>query len=183
VLTTFLKDSQKKLTCALKKIKRLSFFQSTKMDFAKENFLKKDFIPLLEKLEGNEKGNWGVMNAQQMIEHFADAVKNASGKLILPALNEGERLQKSRDFLISEIPFKENTKNPLIPEKGIPLRQPNVKAAINKLQIELDYFFKVFDNDPKLKTGNAFFGELDYAMNVQLLHKHAIHHLKQFGLQ
>ena len=149
---------------------------------AKEAFLKNSFIPLLKKLKADDKGNWGVMDAQQMIEHFADAVKNASGKLILPVLNEGERLQKSRDFLMSENPFKENTDNPLIPKEGIPHRQPDLQAALNKLQKELDYFFKTFENNPGLKTGNAFFGQLDYKMNVQLLHKHALHHLRQFGL-
>jgi hypothetical protein len=122
------------------------------------------------------------MNAQQMIEHFADAAKNASGKLLLPALNEGAELQKFRDFLMSERPFKENTKNPLIPEEGIPLRQRNLLSAIQKLKKELDYFFEAFEKNPDLKTGNMFFGDLDYNMNIQLLYKHAMHHLKQFGL-
>ncbi|MEO8820206.1 MAG: hypothetical protein ABI267_10435 [Ginsengibacter sp.] len=148
----------------------------------KEDFLKNDFIPLLGKLHADEKAKWGIMNAQQMVEHFADAVKNASGKLLLPILNEGEKLQKSRDFLMSENPFKENTDNPLIPKEGIPHRQPDLQSAINKLQEELNHFFEVFEKNPNLKTGNAFFGQLDYAMNIQLLHKHAIHHLRQFGL-
>ena len=152
------------------------------MNTTKEDFLKSDFISLLKQLKGNENGHWGVMNSQQMVEHFADAVKNASGKLILPFLSDGERLQKSRDFLMSEMPFKENTKNPLMPKEGIQLRKPDMISAINKLQKELDYFFEVFTADPELKTGNAFFGELDYKMNIQLLHKHAMHHLKQFGL-
>lgn len=152
------------------------------MNAAKENFLKTEFILLLKKLNGDEQGKWGIMNSQQMVEHFADAVKNASGKLILPILNEGERLQKSRNFLMSELPFKENTNNPLIPEKGIPLRQPDIASAIEKLQSELNYFFETFKDNPGLETGNAFFGKLDYNMNIQLLHKHAMHHLRQFGL-
>ena len=152
------------------------------MNTPKEIFLKEDFIPLLEKLRGDERAQWGIMNAQQMIEHFADAVKNANGKLILPALNKGERLQNSRIFLMSEEPFKENIKNPLIAEEGIPLRQRDLPSAIHKLKKELDYFFEIFENHPELKTGNAFFGELDYDMNIQLIHKHAMHHLKQFGL-
>jgi len=152
------------------------------MNKAKEAFLKKDFISLLGKLKADDKGKWGIMNAQQMVEHFADSVKNANGKLVFPLLNEGERLQKSRELLMSETPFKENTKNPLIPEEGIPLRMPDLQSAINKLQKELDYFFEVFENHPELKTTNSIFGELDYEMNIQLLHKHAIHHLRQFGL-
>ncbi len=76
-----------------------------------------------------------------MVEHFADAVKNASGKLILPVLNEGEKLQKFRGFLMSEIPFKENTKNALMSVQPPALRQPDMQSAINKLQKELDHFF------------------------------------------
>lgn len=152
------------------------------MENIKEEFLKDNLIPLVKKLKAEDKGKWGIMNAQQMIEHFTDAVKNASGKLILPALTEGEQLEKMRSFLMSEKPFKENTDNPLIPKEGIPHRQPDIRSAINKLQNELDYFFEVFEKTPDLKTNNAFFGELDYKMNAQLLHKHAMHHLKQFGL-
>ena len=55
------------------------------MDTSKEIFLREDFIPLLEKLKGTEKGKWGIMNVQQMVEHFADAVKSANGKLVLPS--------------------------------------------------------------------------------------------------
>jgi hypothetical protein len=152
------------------------------MNTSKELFLKKEFIPLIEKLKGDEMGKWGSMNVQQMIEHFTDSVKNANGKLILPTLNEGEKLQKFRDFLMSEEPFKENTKNPLIDREGITLRQPDLPTSISKLKKELDYFFEVFEKHPELKTGNPFFGDLDYDMNIQLLHKHAMHHLKQFGL-
>ncbi len=148
----------------------------------KAEFLKNDFIPLLKKLKAEDKGEWGIMNAQQMIEHFTDAVKNANGKLILPGLTEGQQLEKMRSFLMREEPFKENINNPLIPQEGISHRQPDIKSAINKLQNELDYFFETFEKNPGLKTGNAFFGQLDYNMNVQLLHKHALHHLKQFGL-
>ncbi|HEY9341158.1 MAG TPA: hypothetical protein VIQ23_06225 [Hanamia sp.] len=149
---------------------------------AKEEFLKNDFIPLLKKLKPADEGKWGLMNAQQMVEHFTDAVKNANGKLKLPSLVGGEKLVKMRAFLLSEEPFKENTKNPLIPETGIQLRQPDLPSAIDKLKKELDYFFEVYQKDPELTIINSFFGELDYKMNVQLLYKHALHHLRQFGL-
>ena len=152
------------------------------MKNTKETFLQRDLVALLRNLKDGARGKWGVMSAQQMVEHFADAVKNASGKLVFPFLNEGERLEKSRQFLMSDEPFKENVKNPLIPEEGFRLRKPNIEAAINKLQKELDYFFELFEKHPDIKTNNPFFGQLDYHMNVQLLYKHANHHLRQFGL-
>ena len=148
----------------------------------KEEFLKDSFIPLLQKLHADDKAKWGIMTAQQMVEHFADAVKNASGKLVLLTLNDGEKLQKSRAFLMSEKPFAKNIDNPYIPREGIPHRQPDLQSAINKLQKEMDHFFLIFEKNPDLKTGNAFFDQLDYNMNIQLLHKHAMHHLRQFGL-
>ncbi|MGH2564637.1 MAG: hypothetical protein ACRDE5_08995 [Ginsengibacter sp.] len=83
---------------------------------------------------------------------------------------------------MSNQPFRENIKNPLIPEEGFKLRKADMESAINILQKELDYFFELFEKHPELKTNNPFFGELDYNMNVQLLHKHAVHHLRQFGL-
>ena len=57
-----------------------------------------------------------------------------------------------------------------------------MQSAIGELQNELNCFFDEFPRNPELKTVNAFFGELDYDMNVQFLHKHVTHHLKQFGL-
>ena len=152
------------------------------MNEEKIAFLKHQFIPLLHKLHSEDKGSWGVMNAQQMVEHFGDAVKNASGKLALPVLNEGDTLVKYREFLMSDSPFKEGTKNPLMSEEPAALRQPDMNAAIAKLQSELDNFFMVYEQDPSLKNNNPFFGELDFSGQVQLLHKHAMHHLKQFGL-
>ena len=152
------------------------------MEQHKIEFLKTDFIPLLERLKWDNKGKWGVMRAQQMVEHFIEAVKNASGKLILPVINEGERLQKFREFLMSDIPFKENTKNPLLSEVAPDTHYPDIQAAIKKLQQELFHFFEVFSNTPGLKTRNPFFGDLNYEENIQLLYKHAHHHLTQFGL-
>lgn len=152
------------------------------MQNEKAAFLKNKFVPLLNELTPQSKGNWGIMNSQQMIEHFADALKNASGKLLLPSIAKDEQLEKNRTFLFSEHLFRENTENLLLPKDGLPLRQKDLPAAINKLQQELDYFFEAFEKNPSLKTSNAFFGELDYSQNIQLLHKHAMHHLKQFGL-
>jgi hypothetical protein len=153
------------------------------MNIEKENFLRTRFISLLQKLNPATTPGWGKMNVQQMIEHFANAVMNASGKLKLPEINKGEQLEKFRQFLFSEKPFKENTKNPLMAEEPEPLKCNTVQAAIGKLQSELIYFFEVFEKDQDFKTINPFFGELDFNGNVQLLHKHAVHHLKQFGVE
>lgn len=149
----------------------------------KEKFLRKKFIPLLQQLKADEPARWGKMNVQQMVEHFTDAVMAASGKIKLPVITPEEKLPRLREFLMSEKPFKENTKNPLMAEEPAPLKKNTKEAAIGKLQEELIYFFTAFEKNPGLKTVNPIFGELSYTENIQLLYKHALHHLRQFGVQ
>lgn len=148
----------------------------------KAEFLRHTFSSLLRPLDAHAKGSFGVLNGQQMVEHFIDAVNHASGKFTLPVVNEGERLDKARDFMYSEMPFKENTRNPLMPEDPAPAKLSSMDEAITKLQKAIDHFFSTFENDPAFSTINPFFGKLDFDGNVQLLYKHAIHHLRQFGL-
>jgi hypothetical protein len=152
------------------------------MNIEKENFLRTKFITLLQQLKTEEPQRWGKMNVQQMIEHLTDSVMLASGKLKLPVVTPPEKLERLREFLLSEKPFKENTKSPVMPEEPMPLRKHTKEAAIGKLKEELIYFFEVFEKNPGYKTINPVFGELNFEENVQLLHKHALHHLKQFGV-
>jgi hypothetical protein len=153
------------------------------MPASKEKFLQTIFIPLLQQLKANTPARWGKMNVQQMIEHFGDAVMVASGKLKLPVMTPPEKLPTYREFLMSEKPFKENTRNPLLGEAPLPPKKNTKEAAIGKLQEELIYFFQIFRNNPGLKTTNPIFGELNYEENIQLLYKHALHHLRQFGVE
>ena len=146
-------------------------------------FLKHEFVPLLSRLKPDQKGSWGVMNAQEMVEHFTESVRIASGVIKLPISNEGEKLAKFREFLMTETPFKENTKNPILPETAIPAKHSLMESSIAELQNELDHFFEVNESHPNMTTDNPFFGALTFEQNIQLLHKHAKHHLKQFGIE
>jgi hypothetical protein len=152
------------------------------MSIEKENFLRTKFISCLQRLEPATRGQWGKMNVQQMIEHFTDVVMVASGKIKMPVVTAADKLPLYREFMMSEKPFKENTKSPVLPEEPLPLKKHTVQAAIGKLQEELIYFFEAFEKDPQLKTVHPAFGELDFNENIQVMHKHALHHLKQFGI-
>ena len=123
------------------------------------------------------------MSVQQMIEHYAgDAVRNASGRLKIDTIiTLPENLGRMREFMMSDKPFKENTKNPLMGKEPAPLQYQTVQAAIGSLQEELIYFFEVYEKNQIIR--NPFFGDLNFEQNVQLLHKHALHHLKQFGVE
>ena len=155
------------------------------MSLEKENFLRTRLVSYLQRLDPATPPRWGKMNVQQMIEHYSgDAVRNASGRLKFDTImTPPERLQGMRDFMMSEKPFKENTKNPLLGEEPGPLHFKTVQAAIGALQQELIFFFEAYEKQPGLVTRNPFFGDLNFEQNVQLLYKHAIHHLRQFGVE
>ncbi|HEY0355247.1 MAG TPA: hypothetical protein VGC29_03530 [Flavisolibacter sp.] len=153
------------------------------MNAEKAEFLKHRFVPLLRQIPTDKTPLWGKMTLQQMIEHFSDTMRIASGKMIYTdILTPPENLQRMRDFIMSEKPFRENTMNPLMPEMPAPVVNPSVDEAIKELQKEIDFFFTVFEKNNLQVTRNPFFGDLNYEQNIQLLHKHALHHLKQFGV-
>lgn len=155
------------------------------MSFEKENFLRTKLIRYLQQLDPATPPRWGKMSLQQMIEHFSgDAVRIANGRLKTETIvTPPENLQRMRDFMMGNKPFKENTRNPLLGEEPQPLRHKTVQAAIGALQQELIYFFEAFEKNPDLITRNPLFGDLNFEQNVQLLHKHALHHLRQFGVE
>lgn len=155
------------------------------MSLEKENFLRTKLITLLQRLDPATPPRWGKMSVQQMIEHYGgDAVRNANGRLkIETIITPLEHLDRMREFMMSEKPFKENTKNPLMGEEPAPLRYKTVQGAIGALQQELIYFFEAYEKNPAMIIRNPFFGDLNFEQNVQLLYKHALHHLRQFGVE
>lgn len=154
------------------------------MSLEKENFLRTRLVTYLQRLDSATRPHWGKMNVQQMIEHYAgDAVRNANGRLKIDnIMTPPENLGRMREFMMSDKPFKENTKNPLMGDEPAPLHYKTVQGAIGALQQELIYFFEAFEKNPELITRNPFFGDLNFEQNVQLLYKHALHHLRQFGV-
>lgn len=155
------------------------------MSMKKEFFLRTKLVAYLQQLDPATVPKWGKMNVQQMIEHYGgDGIRCASGRIkIEMIISPPENLQRMQEFLMSDKPFRENIKNPLLGEEPRPLRYKTVQAAIGALQQELIYFFEAFEKTPKLITRNPFFGDLNFEQNVQLLYKHALHHLRQFGIE
>ncbi|MBK9107204.1 MAG: hypothetical protein IPM92_02185 [Saprospiraceae bacterium] len=149
----------------------------------KENFFKNEYLNHLQKLDPLAKGNWGKMTVHQMIEHMSDAFRNGNGKDVYSGiLSQEERLPKMQAFLLSELPFKENTKNILMAEEPLPVKFEQVADSLAALKSEIDDFFIYWENHKGELLRNPFFGDLDYEHWISLLHKHAKHHLLQFGV-
>lgn len=149
----------------------------------KVNFLQQGLVPALNNLSRSTPARWGKMDAQQMVEHVRDAFKNASGKIIIPLITtDPERLQKMREFLMSDKPFRENTNAPFMPETPRQHKYASMEEAIAKLEPEIEDFFRAYESDPSKQVLNAVFGELNFEQQVNLLYKHVTHHLRQFGV-
>lgn len=148
----------------------------------KADFLKHKYTKVLSELDANTPGKWGKMNVQQMIEHMSEYIRVANGRVVLPNVTPEDKLPRMQGFLESEKPFPENTPNALMGDTPAPVKHTTKQEAVNELQGEIDHFFAVHENEADRKTPNPFFGTLDFDQQVQLLHKHSTHHLRQFGL-
>ncbi|HWY37951.1 MAG TPA: DinB family protein [Bacteroidia bacterium] len=148
----------------------------------KERFLTEEYIPLLGKLKADTKPQWGVLSAQGMVEHMTDSFGIAWERLKEPMQTPPEWLEKAKSFAMSDKPFKPNTKNTYMSETPAPLRHANMQAAIKELETEIADFVQYFKQRPGKIVTNPFFGDLNYTEWVHLLHKHSLHHLKQFSL-
>jgi len=149
----------------------------------KAQFLREEYTQGLSEIDADTPRKWGKMNLQQMIEHMADYVRIASGKTPMQNVTPEATLPRMQNFLASEKPFPENTPNVLMPAEPAPVKHATKEAAIAELQTELDDFFAVHEQNEGRITTNPFFGDLDFEHQVQLLHKHATHHLRQFGVE
>lgn len=147
-----------------------------------EHFFKETYIPILRKLSGNEVGAWGVLSPQGMIEHMTDSIGVAHGRIKQELQTPEPMLEKVRSFALSDKEFKPNTKNSLMSEAPEPLRNPSLSEAIAELENEIKIFIDFYKLNPDRKVLNPFFGEFNYDQWLHLLHKHAVHHLKQFNL-
>jgi hypothetical protein len=150
---------------------------------SKVDFLKNQYIPLLRQLDMNAERRWGKMTVHQMIEHMADSIRIANGRDPHQLVTANEHVARMQAFLMSDKPFKENTPNSLLNDIPPSPRHNSPSDSLDKLEEEINIFFEKFKGDPSLTVMNPFFGALSFSMWVQLLYKHAWHHLRQFGVE
>ena len=148
----------------------------------KINFLTHTFPEKIRTADPNVKPLWGKMNLQQMVEHMSESVRIANGKLSFPLMTPEERVPAMVAFVRSEKEFKPNTKNALMGEEPEPLRHSNMNDALAEYEMEINAMKDHFEKNSGKVLLNPFFGELNFEDWIQLLHKHEVHHLKQFAL-
>ena len=152
------------------------------MSSEKIYFINVEFPELLKKLTPDTPAKWGLMNAQQMVEHLTDYIRVASGKSPAAIMTTEEHLPAYKRFLESEKEFRPNTKNPLNTGEPNPVRMKDLQTAIDEYLAEMEDFYQIFKRQPGLKTIHPAFGYLDADEWMRMQYKHLRHHARQFGL-
>ena len=148
----------------------------------KLHFLQNEFPTLVAKLKADTKGSWGVLNAQQMVEHMSDSISFATGKNNQALISPAGKVDVFKSFAMSDKEFKPNTPNSLMSEIPAPAKHNNMEASIDELKTTINDFVNYFESNKGATLTNPFFGNLNFEEWTHLLHKHAVHHCKQFGL-
>jgi Protein of unknown function (DUF1569) len=146
------------------------------------SFLQTDMLRLLTSLQPNTPAKWGVMNAQQMIEHLENLFLISAGHIPTQPLFDEERTRKNYQYIIvAQNPFPRNIKvnKAFVIET---LKYASLEAAVEGLKNSSDVFFAAFAKDYEAKRLHPAFGGLDYMEWLYFHYTHVIHHFMQFGL-
>ena len=149
-----------------------------------EAFVTGGLSDALEQLSADALPTWGVMNAQEMVEHVNDVYNISLEKTVLPCFTPVDHLPKYREFLYSDKPFKENTKAPaeVLGDTPVPLRTSSLEDAKAVLALTVNKFKTYFDSRDGYTSMHPVFGALSYDEWCMFHYKHVQHHFKQFRL-
>lgn len=155
-------------------------FKKNLMLFIEDNL--ESILHHVNQISADTKPEWGAMTSQKMIEHLTDAVRISSGKIKFECLNEGDRLQRSRDFLMSDAPMPKGFKAVYVADDA-PYRNEEFELAVDELVEAWVDFEEYYETNPKAKPTHPVFGDLTLSEWKWMHRKHFTHHLTQFGVQ
>ena len=138
---------------------------------------------LLNKLKEDTRATWGVMKAQNMIEHMSTIVQHTNGKKTIEQRVTDEEAKRNKQAIIyTDMEIPQGLKSPLLSEDAEPFIFSNLELAKNDLNKQLEDFENYFKNNPSATFVQPRFGPLTHAEWIILHIKHFTHHFKQFGL-
>ncbi|MGK0446918.1 MAG: hydroxymethylglutaryl-CoA reductase [Polaribacter sp.] len=148
------------------------------------NFLDEPIVRTqLSKLNENSKPIFGLMNAQQMIEHLSAVTQIANGNWDVGVFISDEKSARRKPFLNTENELQIGFKASFLAEEPYNLKFNSIEEAIGDLVYQIEIFVKVFKYDKSRTVIHPFFGELDFEYWKKFQVKHFTHHFKQFNLR
>jgi len=147
----------------------------------------RSWLPLLSNLEAGKLPEWGTLSAQAMLEHLTLGIKIGNGSLAprgTVPYDEYDEVRKRQVamFVASEAPFARNVMNPLMQDKPLQTRKPDLDAAKAWFETELALFFQYWKDNPEATRMHPTLGPLRCDDWFRFQYRHIRHHFTQFGL-
>lgn len=139
-----------------------------------------DILPLLNKLNDQEKPLWGSLTPQGMVEHLTDTLKIASGEIKQKLVIPSEKIESMQRFLETDKEMVRNIEVPFAPKERV-LRNESISDAIDEFAEQWIAFEEHFENEETTEL-HPFYGDLNFDQWKKLNSKHLTHHFKQFSL-
>jgi oxepin-CoA hydrolase / 3-oxo-5,6-dehydrosuberyl-CoA semialdehyde dehydrogenase len=148
----------------------------------RDSFLRTFFFGALDALTAEHRPRWGLMTAQQMVEHLAWAFELSTGRAQVECSIPEDQLPRMKTFLYRNRPSPQGFMNPALRD-GLPaLRHPDLRQARAALQTEVDRFIEQQRTHPTAIHTHPIFGPIGADEWSRTHFKHGLHHLLQFGL-
>jgi hypothetical protein len=151
-----------------------------------EGFLKfpsDEIWQLLATLEPETPAVWGIMSAQNMVEHLLLPLKIAQGELKVAVVTPADKVERVKQImLLGPSPLKKGFAAPFLPEGQLPLQFENLQSAILKLKEEVSSFVDFYETYQGQVIAHPVFGPLNKEEWYLFQSKHFTHHFAQFGL-
>jgi hypothetical protein len=135
---------------------------------------------VLNKLQPDTQPAWGIMDAQQMIEHLDLILQYTFSGEQTSVFTPAEQVEKVKRFLWSDKPLPRLFRNPAMDD--VIVQYPDLNTAIQSLYNTLENFHQYYKEHPSYETTHPIFGMLNYEGWLRFHQKHFQHHLTQFGL-
>jgi len=136
----------------------------------------------INQIEADQQPLWGTMSAQKMVEHLTDGVLAGSGKKEMTCPYEGEKLERSRAFLLSDTPMPKEFKAHFVDDHA-PLRNAEFELAVDEFIEAWVDFEEYCESHPENQHIHPTFGSLTLQEWRWMHRKHFTHHFTQFGVE
>lgn len=163
------------------------FFASTMEYHDKREAEIRSWLGALAQLQADTAPLWGSLSAQAMLEHLTLGIKIGNGSLAprgevpYDGYDEARKRQVAM-FVASESPFARNIMNPLMQDKPFQTRKPDLNAAKEWFEAELNTFFHYWKENPDALRLHPTLGNLQRDDWYRFEYRHIMHHFTQFGL-
>lgn len=145
-------------------------------------FLYEQFPELIEGIKADTPALWGLMNAQQMLEHIGNVVGLSNGRFEAKPTVDAERLAyRKMRFFEKDVPMPRSFRADFLPETPNPVQFSDIEAAKDFVLQQLQRFDDYYAEHPDMTAVHPVFGALNYNEWVENHARHFRHHLQQFG--